>query len=138
MTSKYDPGGTLKTDLALPASFPPADLIQLPAAFDHNDFIFELKMDGFRALAYVDGGRARLISRKGNEYRRFNDLVAAISKLGHEAVLDGEIVCLDDRGRPQFYDLLRRRGEPIFYAFDLLWLDGEDLRARRLLSARSS
>ena len=42
--------------------------------------------------------------------------------------LDGEIVCLAAEGRPQFYDLLRHRGDPVFYAFDLLWLDGEDLR----------
>jgi bifunctional non-homologous end joining protein LigD len=45
-----------------------------------------------------------------------------------DAVLDGEIVCLDDEGRSQFNQLLRRRGQPVFYAFDLLWLNGEDLR----------
>ena len=43
-------------------------------------------------------------------------------------MLDGEIVCLDRRGKTQFRDLLFRRGEPRFYAFDLLWCDGEDLR----------
>lgn len=45
-----------------------------------------------------------------------------------DAVLDGEIVCLDDEGRSQFNTLLRRRGQPAFYAFDLLWLNGKDLR----------
>jgi bifunctional non-homologous end joining protein LigD len=57
-------------------------------------------------------------------------------ELDCEAVLDGEIVCLDSNGRPQFYDLLRRRSEPVFYAFDLLWLDGEDLRTRPLVDRK--
>jgi bifunctional non-homologous end joining protein LigD len=47
-------------------------------------------------------------------------------------VLDGEIVCLDKRGRPQFNDLLFHRGEPCFFAFDLLMSDGRDLRTERL------
>ena len=57
-------------------------------------------------------------------------------ELDCQAVLDGEIVCLDENGRPQFYDVLRRRGDPVFYAFDLLWLDGEDLRTRPLLERK--
>jgi bifunctional non-homologous end joining protein LigD len=53
-------------------------------------------------------------------------------------VLDGEIVMFDSDGRPQFYELLKRRGhgEPVFYAFDLLWLNGEDLRARPLIERK--
>ena len=47
-------------------------------------------------------------------------------------MLDGEIVCLDKRGRPQFRDLLFHRAEPCFYAFDLLMCDGKDLRSERL------
>jgi bifunctional non-homologous end joining protein LigD len=52
--------------------------------------------------------------------------------------LDGEIVILDSAGRPHFYELLRRRGrgEPVFYAFDLLWLDGQDLRPLPLLERK--
>ncbi len=53
-----------------------------------------------------------------------------------EAVLDGEIVCLDHDGCPQFYELLRRRGEPVLYVFDLLYLDGEDLRERPLIERK--
>ena len=49
-----------------------------------------------------------------------------------KTVLDGEIVCLDKRGRPQFRDLLFHRGEPCFYAFDLSMFDGKDLRSERL------
>ena len=130
------PAGTLRIGLPVP-KFTTADLTRLPDAFDHEDFIFELKMDGFRALAYVDEHETRLISRKGNTYKRFLELAAAIHmELDCEAVIDGEIVCLDSEGRPRFYDLLRRRGEPIFYAFDLLWLDGKDLRARPLIERK--
>ncbi len=51
-------------------------------------------------------------------------------------MLDGEIVCLDAEGRPQFYDLLRRRETPVFYAFDVLWLDGEDVRSLPLIERK--
>ena len=54
---------------------------------------------------------------------------ATTAELGSRStVLDGEIVCLDGDGKPQFRDLLFRRGEPRFIAFDLLWVDGTDLR----------
>src|SRR5579884_3741451 len=92
-------------------------------------------MDGFRALTCVDlaAGETRLISRKGHVYKSFPGLCAAIHfDLNCSAVIDGEIVRLDAEGRPQFYDLLRRRGEPVFYAFDVLWLDDEDVRLRPL------
>ena len=71
----------------------PADLTRFRDAFDHDDFIFELKMDGFRALAYADQDGTKLVSRKGNTYKSFRDLCAAIHlDLDCEAVLDGEIV----------------------------------------------
>ena len=60
-------------------------------------------------------------------HKSFEGLRGALAKLPHRAVIDGEIVVLDGDGRPRFYDLLRRRGEPVFYAFDLLSLDGRDL-----------
>jgi bifunctional non-homologous end joining protein LigD len=56
--------------------------------------------------------------------------------LNCEAVLDGEIVVLDGTGRPQFYELLRRRGEPVFYAFDVLMHGGQDLRVLPLIERK--
>jgi len=82
--------------------------------------MFELKYDGFLAMAYIEHGKAELISRKGNAYESFAPLRAQLATLGHDVILDGEITLLDRHGRPQFYDLLRRRGEPVFYAFDCL------------------
>ena len=54
------------------------------------------------------------------------------------AVLDGELACLDEEGKPQFNRLLRRRGDPVFVAFDLLWLNGRDLRGRPLLDRKAA
>jgi bifunctional non-homologous end joining protein LigD len=102
---------------------------RVASAFDHPDWVFELKHDGFRALSYITDGRCTLVSRKANVYKSFTLLCSALAGLRvQNAVLDGEIVCLDDEGRSQFYTLLRRRGQPVFYAFDLLWMNGEDLR----------
>jgi bifunctional non-homologous end joining protein LigD len=107
-------------------------------AFDHADFVFELKYDGFRALAYVDGGSCRLVSRKNHVYKAYAPLCEWIGKhlRAENAVLDGELACLDEEGKPQFNRLLRRRGEPVFVAFDLLWLNGRDLRGRSLLDRK--
>jgi bifunctional non-homologous end joining protein LigD len=78
---------------------------------------------------HVDERETRLVSRKGNVYRNFQSLCAAIQiDLDCRAVLDGEIVCLDAEGRPQFYHLMRKRAEPVYYVFDVLWLDGRDVR----------
>jgi ATP-dependent DNA ligase len=60
----------------------------------------------------------------------------SLRSLNRRAVWDGEIVILDHTGRPQFYELLRRRGEPVFYVFDCLMLDGRDLRPLPLLERK--
>jgi bifunctional non-homologous end joining protein LigD len=113
-------------------------------AFDDPDWLFEIKWDGYRAVAFIEDGRVRLVSRNQN------DLTAQFPELGslpqfvkaQRAILDGEIVALDEEGRPSFSlmqqrtgfqpgkrRLTRREGVPvIYYAFDLLYLDGFDLR----------
>jgi bifunctional non-homologous end joining protein LigD len=109
----------------------PMPLSRRPLPFDHPEWIFELKYDGFRALAIVDSGRTQLISRNGHPFNSFSELRITLPHAG-TTVLDGEIVCLDKRGRPQFRDLLFHRGEPCFFAFDLLMNDGKDIRSERL------
>ncbi len=113
-------------------------LFRRPDAFSHPDWVFEIKYDGFRGLAYVEEEHARLLSRRGNQYRSFSDLSSWSGRHVNveNAVLDGEIVCLDSDGRSQFNDLLYRRAEPYFYAFDLLWLNGRDLRDQPLLKRK--
>lgn len=120
--------------------FIPAAPIRIREPFDSEEYVFELKMDGFRALAEISVGQVRLISRRGNSYKSFGSLSSAIgAEFRREAILDGEIVCLDTEGRPQFYELLRGRGRrtpAVFYAFDLIALDGRDLRARPLIERK--
>jgi bifunctional non-homologous end joining protein LigD len=112
----------------------PMPLARLDKPFDHPDWIFEPKLDGFRAVAYVEEGRCRLVSRNWNAFKTFEALAQAIAQdlSGRSTVLDGEIVHPGPDGRPQFYALMRRRGPFCFYAFDLLFLDGVDLRDRPL------
>jgi bifunctional non-homologous end joining protein LigD len=92
----------------------------------------QLKYDGFRSLAVIENGRTQLFSRNGNPFNSFSELRKLSLPHSGRTVLDGEIVCLDKRGRPQFRELLFHRGEPCFYAFDLLMYDGKDLRPERL------
>lgn len=94
---------------------------------------------GFRALCILQPGRAQLISRNGNPFASYADLAANIAvdlKCQHRTILDGEIVCLDKRSRPQFKNLLFRRGDPVFYAFDALMVDDNDLRRERLIDRK--
>jgi len=101
--------------------------------FDDPDYIFELKHDGFRAIVYIENGECRIVSRNLKKLR-FDSLEKALAELPvRNAILDGEIICLDAKGVSRFNRLLSRKAEPIFYAFDLLWLDGEDLRRLPLI-----
>ena len=137
----------------------PMQLVQRAEPFDDPSSIFEVKFDGFRALAYVEQGKCRLVSRKDNTYQSFTDLCAWIGQhlkakdaildgevvcawIGQhlkakDAILDGEVVCLDEAGRSVFNDLFYRKGEVYFYAFDLLWLNGKDLRDQPLLKRKA-
>jgi bifunctional non-homologous end joining protein LigD len=115
----------------------PAKLAKCLAAFDDPDWLFELKHDGFRSLAYLEDGRCRLVSRHRNVYKSFETLREALAGLkAQNAILDGEIVCLDAEGCSQFKELLYRRGRAVFFAFDLVWLDGMDLRPTPLIERK--
>ena len=111
------------------------ELIQKATPFDHHDWIYEVKYDGFRSLAYIENGNCRLVSRNEFDYTRFADLRDALPKqiFAKNAILDGELVVLDGAGKPRFYDLMANRGTVVFAAFDVMWLDGQDMRDRPLL-----
>src|SRR2546421_9100441 len=113
----------------MPLHFQPMPLLKRATAFDDPDWIYELKMDGFRALALFEHGRAQLLSRNGHPFASFSELrkqIAATLPDVNNTVLDGEIICVDNAGRPQFSDLLFHRGDPYFFAFVLLISDGKD------------
>jgi bifunctional non-homologous end joining protein LigD len=106
--------------------------------FDHPDWLFELKWDGFRTLAHVTGAGSKLVSRNGNAFRSFPDLASelALEVNADDAILDGEIVKLDTDGRPQFLDLMRRRGPFALVAFDVLFVNGKDVRGLPLVERK--
>src|SRR5690348_11293452 len=110
--------------------FQPMPLVRRAQPFTDADWLFEIKWDGFRSLAFIEDGHAKLVSRNGNEFSSFPELNISLPLecRAQAAVLDGEIVCLDDTGQTNFENLLFHRGEPRFYAFDLLSSEGEDLR----------
>jgi len=105
---------------------------------DDPEWLFDFKYDGFGALCYLEQGRCRLISRNGNVMSRFAGLGEKIAALlaVDDAILDGEVIATDKTGRPQFYDLLRNTRLPAYVAFDLMWLNGADLRGLPLAERR--
>jgi bifunctional non-homologous end joining protein LigD len=125
-------------DLLL-ATWPPMRAILARAGdVGGKPFLYEVKYDGFRALAGVSAGRIALQSRSGLDLAaRFPAVAKALVGLEvREAVLDGEIAAFDRDGRSRFEGLSDPRAHPQYVAFDLLWLDGEDLRARPLEERR--
>ena len=94
-----------------------------------KDWVYEVKLDGFRGVLRLQGGEGEFISKTSKPMPRFADLANGLARaLGvKSAVLDGEIVVMGEHG-PDFNALFFRRREPAYAAFDLLWLNGKDLR----------
>lgn len=103
--------------------------------FSHPDWVFEPKYDGYRGMLYLAPGTATFGSKRGSVLTRFRQLAEAIhAQLGvRNAILDGEVVALDPEGRQDFGLLLRGQGYLHCAAFDLLWLNGRDLRTSPLV-----
>jgi bifunctional non-homologous end joining protein LigD len=115
-----------------PACPPPADCP--PSG---SNWIHEIKHDGYRLMARRDPVGIRLITRLGNDWTiRFPLVVEALNHLTvRSCLIDGEVVCCDERGVSAFHVLRRRRNEALafLFAFDLLELDGTDLRREPLV-----
>lgn len=115
-------------------------LIQEP--FDRKDWIFEVKWDGYRAIAEIDQEKAILYSRNEHSLSEtFPQIIEALELLKVEsAVLDGEIVALTDLGRQSFQLMQNykqdKKGNVIFCVFDLLYLNGQDLRNLPLIERK--
>jgi len=103
------------------------------------DWIYELKLDGYRSLAIKRGGKVELRSRNDNDFnRRYPGVVKALAPMPDESVIDGEIVALDEQGRPSFNTLQNSSaGAPLhFFIFDLLVLKGRDVMDVPLVKRR--
>jgi bifunctional non-homologous end joining protein LigD len=126
--------GTSADGPALLPGIVPIVPLQRPDAFDDAAWTFEPKYDGLRGFVHASPSGCDVRSAWDDRFEGFTELRARVARVlgSREVILDGEIVSLDPKGRPVFRDLLRGRGYLAFAAFDLLWLDGRDLRGAPL------
>ncbi len=132
-----------RDDKARLADVEPELATLVTAAPEGDAWLHELKLDGYRLLVRAQGGSVRLLTRNGKDWTdRFPVLARAFGKLGLDAALiDGEVVALDEHGVSQFQTLqnsltLGRDAELVYYAFDLLHLDGRDQRELPLVERK--
>ena len=116
----------------MPHRIKPMRATLIKKSFDHPDWIFEMKWDGYRAIAEVRHGEVALYSRNQISLnQKFPSIAASMKKCPFDAVLDGEIVVVDERGHPDFQMLQSYRktgsGHLLYYLFDLLHFQGHDL-----------
>src|ERR1700746_4074134 len=126
-----------------PAFFPPIVREAQRAPFESKDWIFEIKLDGYRAITVFDSaGKPHLWSRNGLSLEaKFPAIANAVSKLKlRSTILDGEVVAVDAQGIPRFQLLQRFQKQPtaptLYYVFDLLWYEGDDLTQKPALERR--
>lgn len=148
-TSRRGVKRAAKDDLpGRPAKMPDKIVLQLATLVkkppEGSQWLHEIKFDGYRILCRIEGGRARLITRGDQDWTgRMSTIAAAAGKLGVEsAVLDGEVVALLPNGVSSFQALQNafqenRQAALVYYVFDLLYLDGHDLRSAALEKRKS-
>jgi bifunctional non-homologous end joining protein LigD len=116
-----------------------ATLVDQP--FDEPGWQYEIKWDGYRAVGMINKGKADLISRNNKSFNeKFYPVVDALKKWSINAVIDGEVVVLNEKGISNFGSLQNWRSEAdgslFYYVFDILWLNGYDLKALPLTRRR--
>ena len=128
------PRKSKSASLPIPKFFEPMKA-KLADSIPPGEWIYEIKFDGYRALALRGSSEVRLVSRNENELGgKFSEVMDSLAKFDvRDAVIDGEIVALDEKGRSSFqllqaFQLGEKRPPIFFYAFDLLRLNGKDLR----------
>jgi bifunctional non-homologous end joining protein LigD len=126
---------------SFPTGFTPmlATLVDKP--FEEPGWVYEIKWDGYRAVALMNGRKISLISRNNKSFNeKFYPVFEAIQQWGLHAVVDGEIVVINDQGAADFGSLQNWRSEAdgalFYYVFDIVWLDGYDLTGLTLLERR--
>jgi bifunctional non-homologous end joining protein LigD len=130
---------------AFPAEFTPALATLVDEVPAGEGWIHEIKYDGYRLVVMLRGGKARLVTRNGNDWTdKFPEMAAALAALpARDAIVDGELVMLTPGGTSSFQALQNvlgsgRTADLVFYAFDLMHLDGMDLRGSPLLARKEA
>ncbi len=127
--------------MKFPANLTPMLATLTDKPFDQDDWLYEVKWDGYRCLAFLHKGKLELKSRNNKSFNeKFYSVYDALKNTGLDAILDGEIIVTDDSGVSNFGKLQNWRseadGQLIFYAFDLLWLNGLSLMELPLVERR--
>ena len=127
---------------SFPKPFRPMLATRVSKPFDGSDWIYEIKWDGYRAVAYCHKHKVNIYSRNLLSFNaRFVPVVEALAQWGADAVLDGEIVALNEEDRPDFQLLQNHASNEdihfAYYVFDIIWYDGRDLTGLDLLSRKS-
>jgi len=110
--------------------------------FDNNDWVFENKFDGYRALAQIKTNKVNLISRNGISFNsKYKEIVKTLEKINDDMILDGEVVVEDSKGKSNFqwlqhFDENPKKGNLKFYVFDILYFKGYDLRNLELIQRK--
>ncbi len=110
-------------------------------AFDDKNWVFEIKWDGYRAIAECGGKKQQLYSRNGLSFlQKYPVIAEALQAVKHDMIIDGEIVVLDEKGHPSFQLLQQYDAQPgnpiLYYVFDILSLNGKDTRDLPLLQRK--
>jgi bifunctional non-homologous end joining protein LigD len=130
--------GILEPSLSFVEPMKALTVQELPA----GRWLYEVKFDRYRALAFKSGKESRLVSRNQKDFTKFPQLNDALKLLpAEEAVIDGEITALDSIGKSSFqllqaYEIGEQRPPLVYYAFDLLFLEAADLRKQPLTERR--
>ncbi len=131
---KVDVAALLKSapKAKMPSSIKPMLATLVDAPFDDADWQYEVKWDGYRAVAHISAGEVELMSRNKKSFNdKFYPIRDILKTSGINALLDGEILVLDEKGRSNFGDLQNWRseadGDLVYYVFDLLWYEGKSL-----------
>lgn len=126
----------------MPSFIPPmlATLVKQP--FDDENWIFEIKFDGYRALAFINHKHVQLKSRNNQLWNtKFPTIVARLKKINSQVIFDGELVVLDVKGKSHFQWMQNyqkeHKGHLYYYVFDLLYKDGKDLRELPLIERKA-
>jgi bifunctional non-homologous end joining protein LigD len=109
--------------------------------FDSEDWVYEIKWDGYRAISSMINGSIELYSRNNISFKqRYHEVIDALSAWDINAILDGEVVALDENGHSKFQFLQNwqsnQQGSLVYYVFDILWLDGYDVTQMPLLERK--
>ncbi|UEG53889.1 DNA ligase D [Mucilaginibacter daejeonensis] len=116
---------------AIPKDIRPMKATLIDEPFDDPDWVYEVKWDGYRAVAKVGKDSAELISRNNIPFDKYYPIVDLLKKWNTDAVIDGEIVVLNDKGLSDFGALQNWRSEAdghlVYYVFDILWYQGKNL-----------